>query len=69
MTAPSGFEGELTTMSFVFFVTSSLSGFNVQSGGSSSYVTAVAPHSFATVAYEMNPGLGTSTSSPGFTYA
>ncbi len=39
------------------------------SGGSRSYVTGCAPQMRASVAYERKPGFGTSTSSPGFTYA
>ena len=39
------------------------------SGGSTSYVTGVAPAIRASVAYETKPGFGTSTSSPGSTKA
>src|SRR5688500_19582084 len=71
MTAPSGFEGELITISFVFGVIFARNASTSiwHSGGSSAYVTGVAPQIFASVAYETKPGLGTSTSSPGFTYA
>src|ERR1051326_688097 len=47
MTAPSGFDGELTTISFVFEFTGSLPTFQVN--GSRSYGTGVAPQIFASV--------------------
>ena len=67
--APRGFDGELTTMSFVFFVIFSAAGSSVHDGGSSAYVRTVAPARRASVAYERKPGSGTSTSSPSPTYA
>src|SRR3954454_16813997 len=71
ITLPSGFDGELTTINFVFgvIVFSSASTSTRQSGGSKSYVTGVAPAMRASVAYARKPGFGTSTSSPGSTYA
>ena len=69
--APSGLDGELTTISFVRVVIFDRTAFASRrhSGGSTSYVTGVAPQSRASVAYETKPGFGTSTSSPGSTKA
>src|SRR5207244_13510583 len=68
-TAPRGFDGELTTMSFVFFVTFSASGSSFHDGGSSAYVLTVAPANRTSVGYERKPGSGTRTSSPSPTKA
>ena len=69
--APSGLDGELTTISFVRLVIFDRIAFASRrhSGGSMLYATGVAPASRASVAYETKPGFGTSTSSPGSTKA
>src|SRR5437899_2511609 len=71
MTEPSGFEGELTTISFVRLVILDVRAFTStrHSGASRLYGTGFAPHSFASVGYETKPGSGTSTSSPSSTNA